>query len=661
MLDAIYSYISLQTLIWLVVAFPLLGAVINSLLAIMFARAEGSKFVHFTSFIGCAAPLLSLIATGILFFTLTGFEATAPAAITGPLFRWAALPDLIVDVGLKVDELSLLMMLTVSGVGSLIHIYSIGYMWGDDGFVRYFAKLNLFMFFMLLLVMADNLVLMFVGWEGVALCSYLLISFWFEGEDKAKAGTKAFIINTIGDAGFLLGMFLIFGVMSAAQAAPESGFFNFETMERYGAYFVPVATAASLLLFSGAVAKSAQIPLYIWLPDAMVGPTPVSALIHAATMVAAGVYMVVRLNFIFALSPIALEVVAVVGAATALLAALMGLVATDLKKILAYSTISQLGYMFLAAGVGAFSAAIFHLMTHAFFKSLLFLAAGSAMKALGEESDIRKMGGLKKRMPITSWAFVIGAAALAGIAPASGFFSKDAILWQTFERGHKLLWTCGFIGVGLTAFYIFRAAGSVFFGEPKVSLEKFKKITEPCMSMIVPIMLFISLAAFGGFVGVSVCFGGADHVGAWLGQLIPSEMSRAPSESSCGVEIVLSIITLLWSIHFSVLGWLIYAQKREWPEKVAKKLRPFSTLVSRRFYVDELYGLIFVKPLLWFSKRIVLNGFDATVMDGIAVEGTSRTVGLMSALVSSAQTGILQHYLLYFLIGAVLIIGLVAL
>ncbi|MFH1829378.1 MAG: NADH-quinone oxidoreductase subunit L [Pseudomonadota bacterium] len=661
MLDAIYTQISLQTLIWLVVAFPLVGAAINGALAIGTARAEGAKFLHFTSFIGCAAPLLSLAAAGILFFTLTGFEQTTPAAITGPLFRWAVLPDLVVDVGLRVDELSLLMMLTVSGVGALIHIYSVGYMWGDDGFVRYFAELNLFMFFMLLLVMADNLVLMFIGWEGVALCSYLLISFWFEGLGSARAGTKAFIVNTVGDAGFLLGMFLIFGVMSAAHAAPESGFFNFETMERYGAYFVPVATAASLLLFTGAVAKSAQIPLYVWLPDAMVGPTPVSALIHAATMVAAGVYMVVRLNYIFALSPIALEIVAVVGASTALVAAMMGLAATDLKKILAYSTISQLGYMFLAVGVGAFSAAIFHLMTHAFFKALLFVAAGSAIKALGGEYDIRKMGGLKKRMPITTWAFVIGAAALAGIAPASGFFSKDAILWQTFERGHGLLWTCGFIGVGLTAFYIFRAAGSVFFGEPKVSLEKFKKITEPCMSMLVPIMILISLAAFAGFVGVSPCLGGEDHIGFWLGGLIPFEMSRAPTEASCGTQVVLVVLTLLWSLHFSVLGWLIYAQKRDWPERVAKKLRPLSTLVSHRFYIDEIYDLIVVRPLMWVSKHIVWKGFDSTVVDGIAVEGTSRTIGLMSALVSSAQTGILQHYLLYFLIGAVLIIGLVAL
>jgi NADH-quinone oxidoreductase subunit L len=661
MLEAIYSHISLQALIWLVVAFPLAGFVVNGFLAVITARSEGAKFTHLASFVGCAAPLLSFVAGAVLFFTLTGFEATAPAAITGPLFRFAALPDLVIDIGLRLDELSLIMMLIVSGVGALIHIYSVGYMWGEDGFLRYFAELNLFVFFMLILVMADNLVLMFIGWEGVALCSYLLISFWFEGADNARAGTKAFIMNSIGDAGFLLGMFLIFGVMSAAQAAPESGFFNFETMERYAAYFVPVATAASLLLFAGAVGKSAQIPLYVWLPDAMVGPTPVSALIHSSTMVAAGVYMVVRLNFIFAQSSVALEIIAVVGAATALMAAVMGLAATDLKKILAYSTISQLGYMFLAAGVGAFSTAIFHLMTHAFFKTLLFLAAGSAIKALAGEADIRKMGGLKKRMPITTWAFVIGAAALAAIAPVSGFFSKDAILWQTFERGHTVLWVCGFIGVGLTAFYIFRAAGSVFFGEPNVSLEKFKKITEPCMSMIVPIMLLITLTAFAGFLGVSPCFGGIDRMGSWLGQLIPLEVSRAPGESSCGVEIVLIAVTLLWSVHFSVLGWLIYAQKRDWPEKIARKLRPLSTLISRRFFVDEMYDLVIVKPLMWISRRIVWKGFDETAVDGIAVEGTSRTIGLVSTLVSSAQTGILQHYLLYFLIGAVLIIGLVAL
>jgi NADH-quinone oxidoreductase subunit L len=560
-----------------------------------------------------------------------------------------------------VDQLSLIMALVVSGVGFLVHVYSVGYMWNDDGYLRYFALLNFFLFSMLLLVLADNLVLMFAGWEGVSLCSYLLISFWFEDAAKARAGTKAFLLNRIGDAGFLLGIFLIYGVMAAAGAPEDSSYFNFETMQRYGSYFVPVATAVSLLLFAGAIGKSAQIPLYVWLPDAMVGPTPVSALIHAATMVTAGVYMVVRLNFIFVLSPTALEVIAITGAAGAIFAAIMGLTETNLKRILAYSTISQIGYMFLAVGLGAFTASIFHLVAHAFFKSLLFLAAGSAISALGGEQDIRRMGGLKRRMPVTAWSFVIGSAALAGIAPASGFFSKDAILWQAYERGHTVLWAMGFIGAGLTAFYIFRATGSVFFGECQASIERYKRASEPSLSMVVPIMILATLAACAGALGVPQALGGSNILMNWLGTIIPSELSRAPSEGSSGMEIVLMVVTLLWSAHFSVLGWLIYAQKRDWPQRVARRVALLARLVSRHFYVDEIYDRLIARPLLWFSRWILWQGLDETVVDGIGVDGTARATSLLGALASAAETGVLQHYLLYFLIGAVLIVGFVAL
>jgi len=661
MLDVLFRHVSLQTLMWLVVAFPLIGAAINGALAMATSRSEGPRFSNLGAAVGCLAALLSFLACGILFYTLSGLEAGSHSAITGPLFSWAVLKDLVVEAGLRMDELSLAVALAVSAVSFLVHLYSVGYMWGDGGFLRFFALMNLFLSFMLMIVMADNLLVMFIGWQGVGMCSWLLISYWFEDDVNARAGTKAFVINAIGDGGFLIGIFIVFGVMSASHALPASGFFNFETMERHAAFFVPVATALSLALFVGAAAKSAQIPLYTWLPDAMVGPTPVSALIHAATMVAAGVYMIVRLNFVFALSATALEVIAVIGAATALLGAVLGLAENDLKRILAYSTISQLGYMFIAVGVGAFSASIFHLIAHAFFKALLFLAAGCAIKALGGETDIRRMGGLKDRMPISAWTFVIAAVALAGIAPTSGFFSKEAILWQAFERGYTALWAAGFLGVGLTAFYIFRAAASVFFGEPTFSLEKYKRISEPSISMVVPAMILASIVALGGFVGLPECFGGTNLIGAWLGRIVPSEMSRMPGEESCGTRIVLSVITLLWSIHFCVLGWLIYAQKRDWPERIARKLGPVARLVSRKFYVDEIYDRALVRPLQWFSRRIIWRGMDQTVVDGIGVEGTQRAVGLMSALLSSAQTGILQHYLLYFLIGVVLIVALIAL
>lgn len=661
MLELIYSHVSLQSLMWLVALFPLAGAAVPGLFALASARSEGQRFAAAGSSLSCFFAALSWLACIVLFFTLQGFEAGSHAAISGPLFRWAALPGLFVDVGLRMDELSLLVSLVLSSIGFLVHLYSLGFMKGEEGVLRYFSLLSLLLFFMQLLVLADNMILLLVGWEGVGISSWLLISFWFGDRANARAGLKAFVLNAIGDGGILIGMFLIFGVMSAAGAHPESGLFNFETMQQHAAYFVPMAGAISIALLVGAAAKSAQIPLSLWLPDATAAPIPALALIHSATTVAAGVYVVVRLGFIFAMSPTALEIMAVLGAASALLGAVLGLAETDLRKILAYSTISQQGSIFLAAGVGAFGAATFHLTVHASFKALLFLAAGNAIQALGGESDIRRMGGLKMRMPISAWSFVVGSAALAGIAPLAGFFSMEGILWQVFERGHGLLWAAAFLGVGLTAFYVFRAAASVFFGQPNFSIERFKRTAEPSMSMVVPAMLLVSAVVLGGIVGVPTCFGGSNHIGTWLSALIPAEMSRAPGAHSCGTQIVLAVVTLLWSMHFSVLGWLIYAQKRDWPERIARRLGVLAKLVSNGFYVDRVCERLIVKPLLWFSRRIVSQGVDAVLIDGIAVEGSSRAVGLFSSLVVSAQTGVLQNYLLYFLIGVVLIVGLIAL
>lgn len=661
MLKLIYSYISLQTLVWLIIALPICAAAINGFIAIVTARRASARLRPLVSFVGCIAPLASLAASVAVFFTLAGFEVGAPAAITGPLFQWCASPDLVISIGLRVDELSLVMALLVTGIGSLVHIYSVGYMAREAGYARFFSLLNLFMAFMLLLVLADNLLLMFAGWEGVGLCSYLLIGFWFDDPAKARAGTKAFIVNRIGDACFITGMFLIFGVMSAAGVAAGEGAFNFETMERYGAYFVPVAAALSLLLFAGAIAKSAQIPLHVWLPDAMAGPTPVSALIHAATMVAAGVYMVVRLNFIFALSPLALGAMATTGAVTAIYAATMALAACDIKKVLAYSTISQLGYMYLAAGLGAFSVAIFHLVAHGIFKALLFLAAGSAIHALGGEKDIRKMGGLKDKMPVTAWTFLVAAASLAGIFPLSGFFSKDACLWQAYQRGEFVLWLCGFVAAGLTAFYVFRIAGRVFFGETDIPLDRFKKITESPISMVVPMMVLATLTVLVGLIGVPEVLGGSNRLGLWLGGLIPYEISRAPAEESRAAEIILMVVTVLWSAHFTILGWLIYAQKRDWPVIVSLRIRPLYKLVVNCCYVDKAYEIIFVRPLLWISENVLWRALDDAVLDGLAVGGSAKAVGILGRVASAAQTGVLQQYLLYFLIGAVIAVGYLAL
>ncbi|MFH1874754.1 MAG: NADH-quinone oxidoreductase subunit L [Pseudomonadota bacterium] len=660
MLDWLYQLFSIQGLSWMIVALPFIGAGLNGFIALATNKREIGAYRPLVSFIGVILPTLSFVATIIIFITMLGFQEGDPSYITGPLFQWAATPSLVIDVGLKIDQLSILMALMVSGVGSLIHIYSIGYMQHDEGYARYFAELNLFLFFMLILVLADNLVLMFIGWEGVGLCSYLLIGYWFTDDAKAYAATKAFIINRIGDVFFLAGLFLIYLVMKSAGAPIEAGLFNFAVMNDYQAYFLPLATAISLLLFGGAIAKSAQIPLYVWLPDAMVGPTPVSALIHAATMVTAGVYLVVRLNFIFTLSPYALHIVAIIGAVTAIFAATMALTETDLKKILAYSTISQLGYMFLAAGLAAFSAAMFHLLMHSFFKALLFLGAGSVLKAAGT-SDIRKLGGLRYRMPLTCWTFVIAAAAMSGLAPFAGFFSKDAIAWQVYEKGEYLLWTLSFLTAGLTAFYIFRAVGLVFFGDTNLPMERFKKVHESSTSMIMPLTILALLTTFGGFIGVPETLGGSNLIWQWLSGIMAYGVTPTISEPTLATETILMVITLLWSIHFSVLGWVIYSQKRDWPQTMIRRLSLAHRLIANKYYIDELYSSLFTKPLVWISKNILWKGVDDIYIDGLAIHGTARSFGFMSAVLGFVQNGKVQQYLLYFLIGAVVVVGYLAL
>jgi NADH-quinone oxidoreductase subunit L len=657
MLDSIYQHIQIQSLAWAVILLPLAAAAVNGLIAMATASVQTERARPWVSFIGTLLPILSFAAAIVITVTISGLEKTQPSFITGPLFSWAITKGLVVDVGLKIDQLSMVMMLVVTGVGSLIHIYSIGYMAHDSGHARYFSLLNLFLFFMLIIVLADNLLVVFAGWEGVGLCSYLLIGFWFEDEEKARAGTKAFIVNRIGDVGFLVALFLTFGVMAAANAPHEIGYFNIDNMQQHAAWFLPIATIVCLAFFLGACGKSAQIPLYVWLPDAMAGPTPVSALIHAATMVAAGVYLIARLNFLYILSPIALQVIATVGACTAIFAAVIGMVQTDLKKILAYSTISQLGFMFLAAGVGAFSVAIFHLATHAAFKALLFLGAGAVIQAMRGEHDIRNFGALRERMPVTAWCFVIGAAALAGIAPTAGFVSKDAILWQTFERGHYILWIMAFATVGLTSFYIFRAVGMTFFGEPNAPVDDFRKATEPSLSMVIPTMVLAAFALLGGIFGWPEVLGGSNRIVAWLNEIMAYERGHAPA-TSAGREMILMAITLLWSIHFSIIGWVIYAQKRNLPERMAKRFARLHRVVLRKFYVDEIYNAIFVKPIQWISGRILWKEVDETYLDGLCVHGTARAVGFWSSLVSALQTGLVQNYLIYFLIGASIIVGI---
>ncbi|HZE19850.1 MAG TPA: NADH-quinone oxidoreductase subunit L, partial [Candidatus Angelobacter sp.] len=521
------------SLLWLVPLLPLIGAIVNGVGAGRIPRKVVTA-------IGVGSVGIALVIATVCFADLLGLPETQ-RRVTQDLFTWISVGDFHAEVRYLLDPLSALMMLVVTGVGFLIHVYSAGYMGHEKAYGRYFAYLNLFMFSMLTLVLADNFLLMFVGWEAVGLCSYLLIGFWYERPAAAEAGKKAFVVNRIGDWGFLLGIFLIFVTFGSVDFGTV-----FAQAPQRMAVGSAAATAIALLLFLGATGKSAQIPLYVWLPDAMEGPTPVSALIHAATMVTAGVYMIARCHVLYLLAPVAMHVVTIVAIATALLAATIALVQTDIKRVLAYSTVSQLGYMFVGAGVGAYTSGIFHLMTHAFFKALLFLGAGSVIHALSGEQDLSRMGGLKSHLPKTHFTFLIATLAIAGVFPFAGFFSKDEILYQAWLQNGPLLWMAGIVGAFLTAFYMFRLYFLTFHGASRLTDEAKHHLHESPNSMTVPLMILAVLSAIGGFIQVPLLPGGQrldrflEPVFADAASLLPvSHAAHAP-----GAELLLMVISL---------------------------------------------------------------------------------------------------------------------
>jgi len=646
------------------------------------------------SFIHAAGAVIQLLAADpqhrvsqqILFEWLTpGPMQTA----SGHAIRFVA------DWGFLLDPLSCVMVLVVTGVGFLIHVYSIGYMGHEGGYYRFFGYMNLFMFAMLTLVLANNMLLMFVGWEGVGLCSYLLIGFYFLKKSASDAGKKAFIVNRIGDAGFILGILLTavtlgtirFTAQGLPDSADASGIFQSlkAAVEAHtlgpGA---PVLTAIALLLFIGAVGKSAQIPLYVWLPDAMEGPTPVSALIHAATMVTAGVYMVVRMNTIYQLSSFALDVVAVIGAITAIFAATMALVQNDIKKVLAYSTISQLGYMFLALGVGAFAAGIFHLMTHAFFKALLFLGAGSVIHAMSGEQDIRKMGGLDKKIKYTYTTMLIATMAIAGIFPFAGFFSKDEILGQAFDR-FFLLWIVGFITAGLTAFYMFRLLFLTFFGYCRADEHVEKHIHESPWPMIVPLIILAGLSVIGGWIGWPEAFGGENRFERFLEPILKGVLPETGEVKIAHHALVKEISLMVASLAIAVAGiflaYQLYCSKRIVPELVAKKWPRLYQLLLHKYYVDEIYDAAVVDRTK--DLGTLLGRFDANVIDGVGVNGAgwlarfgstlsmwwdkwiidgllnfgAKLMQLLSYPVRLLQTGLFSSYAMLILVGLVVLLA----
>jgi NADH-quinone oxidoreductase subunit L len=649
--------------VWLIPVFPLLGAFINGIVGIRFPK----KVV---GFIGAAAILFSFLVALSIFWELVQLapEARVAQVIS---YRWIPCGDLQVNIGFLVDALSLIMMLTVSGVSFVIHVYSIGYMHDDPGFRRYFTYLNLFVFFMLTLVSANSFLLMFVGWEGVGLCSYLLIGFWYQNKAPADAGKKAFIVNRIGDYGFLLAMMLIFVVFGTLDFLPV--FENAPHLLRSGELTVVLIT---LLLFVGACGKSAQIPLYVWLPDAMEGPTPVSALIHAATMVTAGVYMVARCNVLFSLAPLSMGVVATVGAITAIFTASIAIVANDIKRVLAYSTISQLGYMFLACGVGAFTAGVFHLMTHAFFKALLFLCAGSVMHALSGELDMRKMGGLKAYVPVTFITFFIGCLAIAGIPPFAGFFSKDEILWYAFQSNF-FLWALGAIAAFMTAFYMFRAVFMTFYGKSRMDPEVEHHVHESPSVMTVPLSILAVLSVIGGLVGIPIIKGWnrihdflAPVLGGHEAHLAEKSMtgiayasevaSHAEStvQHSVGLELFMMGVSVAIGLAGIIAAYYFYLRRPELPEKIAERFKGAYNLLVNKYFVDELYHAYVVTPINMIST-FLWRGVDEKVVDGAMVNGTAWLVKRVSGGLRRLQTGSVQNYALSILIGLVLVLYLI--
>jgi NADH-quinone oxidoreductase subunit L len=639
--------------LWLIPILPLAGAAINGI----FGRKSSRQAVSTVGlvFSGAAFAMALWVAVQFSSLALPYHEFFA---------HWIRSGSFSADFAFYLDQLSLVMLLVVTGVGFLIHIYSVGYMWDDPSYYRFFSYLNLFMFFMLTLVLANNYLLMFIGWEGVGLASYLLIGFWFTKDSAASAGKKAFIVNRIGDFGFLIALFLLikhFGSLNFMQVFDAVRPLSAETA---GAGLL---TAIGILLMIGACGKSAQIPLYIWLPDAMEGPTPVSALIHAATMVTAGVYMVSRSHMIFEHAPGALTFVAVIGTLTAFFAATIGIAQTDIKKVLAYSTVSQLGYMFMACGVGAFSAGIFHLMTHAFFKGLLFLAAGSVIHAVGGEQDMRKMGGLKSYIPVTFATMGIATLAIAGIPPLAGFWSKDEILWKTYSSPHGswIFWLIGVITAFLTSFYMFRLLYITFFGDyrgPQVDAHGHGSHGhaeaghsgphESPMVMLVPLMILAALSLVGGLVGIGNRF--EQFLAPVFGTAEVAE--GAVEGASSSTEYLLMGV----SVAVALLGWylayLLYLKRKDLPQKIADALGGFYQAIVNKYWVDELYAAIFVKPLIDGSTRILWQGVDRRVIDD-TVNDAADGARHLSDEVRHMQSGNLRSYAGWIAAGSAAVIA----
>ncbi len=648
--------------LWLIPLVPFAGFLVNGLVG----RKLPKVLVTAIALICTLIPFLQVAKIWFQFSSIT-------TPYIEHLGTWIWSGAFHADFDLQLDQLTMVMLLVVTGVGFLIHIYSVGYMAHEEGYWRFFAYLNLFMFFMLTLVLSENFLLMFVGWEGVGLASYLLIGFYILKDSAVRAGIKAFVVNRIGDFGFLIALFLLiahFGTLSYHEV--------FAQIAQHPEWQGGVLTAIALFLVLGATGKSAQIPLYVWLPDAMEGPTPVSALIHAATMVTAGVYMVSRTHIIFDRSPFALSTVAIIGAATCFFAVTMGLLQTDIKRVLAYSTVSQLGYMFLACGVAAYSSAIFHLVTHAFFKALLFLAAGSVIHSIGGEQDMRVMGGLRKKIPVTFWTMTAAVFSICGFPPFAGFFSKDGILYQAFisPNGGKILWFFGWVTAGLTSFYMFRLWYLTFLGESRAESHELAEHGAPVHAradsklavedehphsvhespwvMLGPLVILAILATIGGFIGVPAAMGGHDEIGHFLDPVLGTG-NHPPGGENSGLELALSASAVLIGLVGLLVVHILYKVKPELPGKLATQFHGLYNLVVNKYWVDQIYGAVIVTPLLLFSRYILKALIDRGIIDGAGFAAGATAQGF-GAIVQRVQSGNIRSYAGWLAVGAAVLL-----
>jgi NADH-quinone oxidoreductase subunit L len=645
--------------LWLIPFFPLVGFIINGLLG---KRIKSEKII---GGLGTLLMFFSFLVAAQNFLRLLNDSEKVHQLVIAP---WITVAQLQVNWELLFDPLSAVMILVVTGVATLIHLYSIGYMHGDPGFYRYFSYLNLFAFSMLMLVLGGNALVMFIGWEGVGLCSYLLIGFFIDKKSAGDAAKKAFVVNRIGDFGFLCGLFTLFWALGS-KGVWSLNFVDIANSAHLLESGGVIVTVITLCFFLGATGKSAQIPLFTWLPDAMEGPTPVSALIHAATMVTAGIYMIGRMNGLFAMAPATMMTIAVIGALTAFFAATVGLAQNDIKRVLAYSTVSQLGYMFLAMGVGAFSAGVFHLMTHAFFKACLFLGSGSVIHGMhhayhhahldDDPQDMRNMGGLRKKMPITFITFLVSTVAIAGVPFFSGFFSKDEILWWAFgsTRGHWLLWVLGAAAAGMTAFYMFRLVFMTFFGEQKTDPRAKDHIPESPATITIPLIILALLALAGGYIGVPTLLGGANRFENFLAPVFEhsQELNHIAAHGAHSTEWTLMICSVLIAFGGIFLAWRMYIKNPELPARFVERFSCAHRVIFNKWYIDELYDLVFVNP----CKKIgtfLWRAIDVCIIDGV-VNGVGWAVRGIGSGLRYTQTGYLHNYAAVMVVGVVLIVG----